>query len=225
MQMKIIDSLSAGISVEEIQKKLRITEEDGARELHETAVPLIHARAAYVTAYVDNHHRDEVRIEGRRFKSRVLGKNLEKVGRVFPFLLTIGEALENSADSRGDMLEKYYLDEIGNMALRRARVSFERHLRETFALEKIGCMSPGSLKDWPIEEQRPLFDLLGEAGSALKVRLTSSFLMLPRKSLSGIYFPSETTFFSCQLCPREHCDARKAPYSEDLARKYGILEE
>jgi hypothetical protein len=197
---------------------------DEARDLLDRSIPLIHARAAYGTAYVDHVGDDGVKIEGRWFKSRVLVKNLENVGRVFPFLLTIGAALDDRVASSADMLEKYYLDEIGNMALRRARERFEAHLRERFALEKIACMSPGSLNDWPLEEQRPLFDLLDEARKSLEMRLTASCLMLPRKSLSGIYFPSETTFFSCQLCPRDDCEGRKAAYSEKLAREYGIID-
>jgi hypothetical protein len=47
--------------------------------------------------------------------------------------------------------------------------------------------------------------------------------MLPRKSVSGIFFPAESTFFSCRLCPRDRCDNRKARYDEASAREYGIL--
>jgi hypothetical protein len=47
--------------------------------------------------------------------------------------------------------------------------------------------------------------------------------MLPRKSISEIYSPSETTFFSCQICPRERCDGRKARYNPEKARDYGVL--
>jgi hypothetical protein len=121
------------------------------------------------------------------------------------------------------MLERYLLEEIGNFALREARRQFEDHLRRTFALEKISSMSPGSLEDWPIEEQRSLFSLLSGVESALGVGLTASLLMLPRKSVSGIYFPSEVSFLSCQLCARERCDDRKARYDEVKARDYGIL--
>ena len=84
-------------------------------------------------------------------------------------------------------------------------------------------MSPGSLEDWPIQEQLPLFALLGEAPAAIGVRLTESLLMLPGKSVSGIFFPSASTFFSCRLCPRERCEGRKARYDETAAREYGIL--
>jgi hypothetical protein len=50
-------------------------------------------------------------------------------------------------------------------------------------------------------------------------------LMLPRKSISGILFPTEVTFFSCQLCPRERCEARKAAYDASLKKKYGLDDE
>jgi hypothetical protein len=78
------------------------------------------------------------------------------------------------------------------------------------------------LPDWPIEEQRPLFQLLGDVPAAIGVRLTESLLMLPAKSVSGIYFPTETSFFSYQLCPRKRCDSRKARYNLKLALEYGI---
>jgi len=44
--------------------------------------------------------------------------------------------------------------------------------------------------------------------------------MVPLKSVSGIYFPTEIKFESCQLCPREVCRGRVAPYDPDLVKKY-----
>jgi hypothetical protein len=192
------------------------------QSLIDTATPLIRARVAFTVSYLDAKQEDAVVIAGTRFRSRVLRQNLDQAGRVFPFVITIGGALEAKADQCSDILDKYYLDEIGNMALRKARLLFEDYLRRTFALKKISCMAPGSLEDWPIQEQSALFSLLDGVEAALGVRLTDSLLMLPRKSVSGIYFPSEASFFSCQLCPRERCDSRKARYDEELARKYGI---
>ena len=86
-------------------------------------------------------------------------------------------------------------------------------------------MSPGSLPDWPIEEQKKLFALLGDVQGVLGVRLNESLLMLPRKSVSGLFFPTEISFYSCQLCPRSNCEARKAAYNEDKAKEYGVLPE
>jgi len=121
-----------------------------------------------------------------------------------------------------DLLENFYLDTIGNVALTSARKQLKRHRESQFALEKISSMAPGSLADWPIEEQAPLFKLLGDVETSIGVTLTDSLLMLPAKSISGIYFPTEVSFFSCQLCPRERCESRKAKYSPRLAEDYGI---
>jgi hypothetical protein len=40
--------------------------------------------------------------------------------------------------------------------------------------------------------------------------------MVPTKSVSGIIFPTEADFQSCQLCERENCPNRRAPYDEML---------
>ena len=52
------------------------------------------------------------------------------------------------------------------------------------------------------------------------VTLSESFLMIPIKSVSGILFPKEIRFESCQLCPREKCAGRRAPYEESLWQEY-----
>ena len=82
-------------------------------------------------------------------------------------------------------------------------------------------MSPGSLADWPINEQKPLFELLGDVEKLVGVNLTDSFLMSPIKTVSGFRFSKESDYVSCQLCPREKCPGRKAPYEPNLyATKY-----
>lgn len=197
---------------------------DQVQGLVEAAQPLIKARAAYKVSYVEEKVEDAVTIDGIRLRSRVLRKNLDRVWRVFPYVVTIGNQLEQEAGARNDLLEKYYFDTIGNIALIKARKYLEDRLRSRYALEGMSYMSPGSLKDWPIEEQQPLFSILGDVEASIGVSLNKSLLMIPRKSVSGIYFPTEITFYSCQLCSRERCEARKARYNEKLAREYGILE-
>jgi hypothetical protein len=79
-------------------------------------------------------------------------------------------------------------------------------------------MSPGSLEDWPISEQPKLFSLFGDTERSVGVKLTDSLLMIPRKSISGILFPSEEGFVSCRLCPRENCPSRKALYDREAGK-------
>ncbi|MBW1696988.1 MAG: hypothetical protein JRH18_18185 [Deltaproteobacteria bacterium] len=64
--------------------------------------------------------------------------------------------------------------------------------------------------------------MLGDVETAIGVRLTESLLMIPRKSSSGIYFPTEIPFFACQLCLKEDCPSRKAAYDANKAKEYGV---
>jgi hypothetical protein len=207
-----------------VAKRLRVADQELLQRLINSAQVVMTPSAGFRTMYVDEKLEDRVVIERVVFTSRVLRRNLDTVGRVFLFVLTVGRAIDEMIESKADMLEKYLLDEIGNIILREARSRFEHYLQSAFALEKISCMAPGSLEDWPIQEQKPLFSLLPGVTETLGVQLTESFLMLPRKSISGIYFPTETTFFSCQLCPRERCDGRKARYDSEKARDYGVID-
>jgi hypothetical protein len=221
--MEKLEQISISLDIEEVKNKLRTGDWDQIQTLLEVAKPLISAKAVYEVCYIEEKLEDTVIIEGIRLSSRVLRKNLEKVGRVFPYVITIGANLEQKADSCMDLLEQYYLDTIGNIALVKARKHLEDHLHSRFAISDLSYMSPGSLVDWPIEEQRPLFSILKGAEAPIGVKITENLLMIPRKSVSGIYFPTEITFYSCQLCPRQSCEGRKAQYNEDMAREYGIL--
>jgi hypothetical protein len=225
--MEILEDIRLDLNPKKIGEKLRVQKTGNGNQfqgLFQTAKKLITPRAAYGVRYIDEKLDDAVVIDGICFRSRVLRKNLEMVGRVFPYVVTIGPGLEGKADASQDLLNKYYLDAIGNIALIKARKYLEDELRARFAMEGLSFMSPGSLKDWPIEEQRSLFSLLEGVEHAIGVQLNDSLLMIPRKSVSGIYFPTTTTFYSCQLCPRKHCEGRKAAYNEELAGKYGVLE-
>ena len=190
--------------------------------LIDIAKALVEPQALYEVHYIEEKLEDAVIVNGRRFKSRVLRKNLDQVERIFPFVITIGPKLGEKQTASTDLLENFYLDTIGNVALTSARKQLKRHLESQFALKKISSMAPGSLADWPIEEQAPLFKLLGDVDASIGVTLTDSLLMLPAKSISGIYFPTEASFFSCQLCHRKRCESRKAKYSPELAEEYGI---
>jgi len=223
--MPILDTIQINIDLEAARRRLHLKRESDLKALQDlvaAAQPLIEPRVLYKTCYIEEKLADGVIVEGLNFSSNVLRRNLDKIERIFPFVITIGSNFGAKLDACADLLEKFYLDVIGNVALNQVRLELKNRLCAEYALEKTAFMAPGSLPDWPIDEQKPLFKLLGDVEAAIGVRLTESLLMLPAKSVSGIYFPTETTFFSCQLCPREHCDSRKAKYDEKLAREYGI---
>jgi hypothetical protein len=101
-------------------------------------------------------------------------------------------------------------------------MAFHQSLEENFQPGNTSMMNPGSLEDWPIKEQAPLFKLLGDAKEKTGIELTEDLYMIPTMTVSGIRFPTEANFESCQLCPRDECPGRRAPYDKDLfGKKYG----
>ena len=185
------------------------------------AEALARPQTCYRIAHVEGKECDRVILEGVPFVSRVLRVNLEGVHRVFPFVATCGLELESWSQSMPGMLERYWADTIQEVALHWALENLSEHLAGRYRPGPLSRMGPGSLPDWPLEEQRPLFALLGEEPARIGVRLSENLLMTPIKSISGLFFPTEEPFESCQLCPREKCPGRRAPHDPHLfTRKY-----
>jgi hypothetical protein len=180
------------------------------------AEALAFPKTCFRIAYVDGKEDDRVILEGVPFISRVLRVNLEGVHRVFPFVATCGVELETWSQSMPGMLERYWADTILEMALHWAVEHLSEHLASRYRPGPLSRMGPGSLPDWPLEEQRSLFTLLGDEPARIGVRLSESLLMTPIKSISGLFFPTAEPFASCQLCPREKCTGRRAPYDPHL---------
>ena len=223
--MPVLENMQIKLDFDAVHRRLHLKKDTDLKALQALvaiAQVLVEPKVFYKICYIEEKLVEGVIIEGLHLRSKVLRKNLDKIERVFPFVITIGSKYSERLEACSDLLEKFYLDTIGNVALNQVRLELKNHLKAEFAVEKTAFMAPGSLPDWPIDEQKPLFKILGDVESAVGVKLTESLLMLPAKSVSGIYFPTETTFFSCQLCPRERCDSRKARYNEKLAREYGL---
>jgi hypothetical protein len=227
--MKILDKIPLGLNLEDVTKGLNWRERPGSSvslpELIKEAESLIKIKIVYKVSYVERREQDKVTIEGVTFSSKVLQKNLATVERVFPFIITIGRDLERSAGSCHDLLKQYCLEGMADLALSQAAQYLEQHLKSRHGLAGLSSMSPGSLEDWPITEQKSLFSLFGETEKLIGVKLTEHLLMIPRKSISGIFFPTAVTFLSCQLCSRKGCPARKAAYDGELRKKYGLDEQ
>jgi hypothetical protein len=155
-------------------------------------------------------------VEGVRFTSRVLRVNLDRAHRVFAFVATCGTELEAWYRAQSDLLRQFWAETIAEMALESILGVLRRHVVARFRLQKLSSMTPGSLADWPLEQQPELFGLVGDVHRTIGVRLTEALLMVPTKSVSGLLFASETTFESCQLCPSERCLGRRAAYDSEL---------
>lgn len=194
---------------------------DTVRRLVSEAEAIARPKAIFKVAYIDSKGDDHVVVDGMKLTSRVMRVNLDTAQRVFAFVATAGMELETWAGAKDDILEKYWAEAIMMQAVAAARAFLGAHLQDRYRPGLLSRMNPGSLQDWPLREQRPLFKLIGDTETSIGVRLTDSYLMIPRKSVSGIQFPTQESFESCQLCGREVCPNRRAPYDAMLfERKY-----
>ena len=218
--MEVLRNIPVEFDLGELLQRFRVPSDspdaDAVEELVARVREAVNPKAIYDVCYVEKRGRDSVELGSAVFTSRVLAVNLDGVHRVFPFIATCGRELDDIPGVTGDPLREYWLDELRIMALRAASARVRDRIEEKYHPGKLSSMSPGSLKDWPITQQTQLFSVFGDVEAEIGVRLTDSFLMLPMKSVSGIYFPTEHTFASCQLCARSDCPGRAAPYDPDL---------
>ena len=225
--MEVLDNIPVELDLAKVLNKMhqrRRNEEleKSVQELIEVARPIARPKAVYEVGYVDNKTEGSVDIGGVRFTSRVLRVNLDKVERVFIYVITCGRELDEIDVPSHELMESFLLDQVKETVLTLARKYLDDYLKRKYALGRMSRMAPGSLEDWPVTQQKELFSIFGNVEDLIGVKLTDKCLMVPIKSISGIYFPTEIKFESCQLCPREVCIGRRAPFDPDLVKKYGV---
>jgi hypothetical protein len=134
------------------------------------------------------------------------------------FITSLGSMTDKiikAASDSGDMLATIVMDAITTELLG----ILGNHVGEFIKKEGIReknwgstCeYSPGQYK-WTIEEQKELFSMVD--GNKISVELNDSCLMIPFKSISGVYGfgpidSIDKTRVACDLCPRENCIGRR----------------
>jgi hypothetical protein len=221
----VLDRIPFQLELEGLKKKLHVKDKSSlARDLEclvAEAQSLGRPKALYRVSFIESRGDDFITVEGVTLKSRVLRVNLDQAYRIFPYAVTSGTQLDDWTKGMTDLLTSFAADAIKEDILYQAIHHLMEHFRESHHLVQASRMSPGSLADWPIDEQRPLFKILGNTKDLIGVSLNESLMMAPTKSVSGVCFPTEVDFVSCQLCPREACPGRKASYDKNLyERKY-----
>jgi len=220
METEILDDIRFVANTESLKRRLRIRESGSnltrflalIKEGQEIAQP----KAMYRPAYIEDRSEEAVKVEGRWFRSRVLTVNLSQTHRIFIYVATCGVELDEWAKGQKDILSALWAEAVKETALRTAVKAVESHIEENYHPGKTSQQNPGSLEDFPLAEQRALFDLLGNTRLAVGVTLLSSLMMSPSHSVSGIIFPTTEDFQSCMLCPREKCPGRRSPYDPTL---------
>lgn len=191
-----------------------------ARETAEKVWAIARPRAVYTTSQVKCVGRDFVDIDNIRFESRILNKKLCDLETVYPFITTIGKELDEFKAPPGEMWQSYILDSIKTMMLISAADYVTEHIQKEYNLTEVALMNPGELKDWPLAQQIPLFELFKGEEKAIGISVSKGGAMRPLKSRSGIVFPDDTGFVSCRCCTQENCPGRRAAYDPKLVEKF-----
>ncbi|MDD4859162.1 MAG: vitamin B12 dependent-methionine synthase activation domain-containing protein [Dehalococcoidales bacterium] len=221
----VFTDIPVKLNAEEVIKKLHLHNqnvqiEDMVKELVDDVSRIARPKAIYRVAYIENKKDDSVEIGGITFTSHVLRLNLDKVERVFPYVATCGKELDAFKPDDSDVMKSFCLDLMKRLVVLSAVDFLTARMKQRHELGQMSHMNPGSLTDWPITQQKQLFALFEDIEGQIGVLLSESCVMRPLKSVSGIYFPTEARFESCQLCPREKCIGRRAPYSPEIAETY-----
>ena len=155
---------------------------------------------------------------GHIFNGPNIAKILEGSEIAVIFIFTLGKKIDdliNKERGSGGTLETIIMDSITTSMLGTLGDYAGRLIKNSMPLQKgygATCTySPGQYK-WTIEEQKEIHKMVD--GSSIGVSLNESFLMIPFKSISGIYgFGPENkinrTRVACDLCPRENCIGRR----------------
>jgi hypothetical protein len=136
--------------------------------------------------------------------------------RVAFCICTIGPGIEREVTSLsegGELLRAVVLDSVGSVAAEAVAEVLDQQIHEIAAAEglKTSCRASPGYGDWDIREQEAIFLLL--PAESIGVKLSESFMMIPRKSVSFAVDISEKPVRmrsenSCRNCDRIDCRFR-----------------
>jgi hypothetical protein len=221
MEKKIVTIDPASVSIDLLMSELHMTEKHkhyGAIEkMYKEAIQIAKPVALYA-GFVPEKYEGGISINQVKVEEPFVNEMLKDHELVFPFVTTCGEEIEEWSTSFTNMFEQYAADALKEIFLDAVTDAVRSEIKEKyFTAEKIiSNINPGSLSEWPMQGQVPLFEMLGGKDSVkehIGVVLKDSMIMVPVKSESGIAFASDTAYHNCQLCTAENCPSRAAPYS------------
>lgn len=137
--------------------------------------------------------------------------------RIAVFIGTAGEeftAVTRRYNAGGDYLKGYIVDVFGSLFAERMAGFVQDKLQEEMAaqgLQITNRYSPGYC-NWPLSEQKRLFEMLPEDAEVCKISLTESMLMIPIKSVSGIIGAGHDVKqreYACDVCTDMKCPYRR----------------
>jgi hypothetical protein len=219
--LNVIDPVPVVLDPAELLQTLKV----GTRRLSDDLVSLmedtksiLEPKAVYSFARVADLSDDQVRLDdGHVLRSIVLGDMLETGQEIVPHVITVGPKLEERAHEDKSLLHAYLLEKIAEHALDKARDYLKSYTGGRLG-PILSNFSPGTGTGelFALEQQPALFSML-EPSKNVGVHLTPGYMMVPRKSVSGIFAATREEYVACAHCPRQ-CESRRRPYKGNYQR-------
>ena len=221
MEKKILTIAPSEVSIDTILSDLHMSKEHKSygkvAELYEAAVKIVKPVALYA-AFTPEVRDGAIWLNGVKLEEPFVYKMLSGCEVVIPYVASCGREIDEWSLSLQDLLGQFVADTIKESYMDAVLSKFLSEAKERYfdGGKSISTINPGSLKEWAITGQEPLFKILGSVTEDTGVVLKDSFMMAPTKSVSGIAFESDTPYHNCQLCPKADCPERAAPYEERI---------
>lgn len=157
---------------------------------------------------------------GKILASKKMVHALRESEGVIMFIATAGKQVDVKIDqlmAEGRLADAYVADALASAAVESLVDRFHADIAEKLGHhgQRVGLrFSPGYC-DWPVTDQRQVFASLDH--EAVGVELGDTFLMTPRKSVSGVFgifsssknAPARIMDNPCQRCGKQDCIARR----------------
>ncbi len=218
----ILEHIPFTLDVSGLMEKLHIDEEDtddaaDLNELVEKVRQIGNPKVMYRVLPVYQLGNGTLDAGETVFEGRLFDEITCIGGEVYAYCATCGAELNELAEGL-DVFQKFWLDEIRLVMLTAARKYFADYLRKTYQIEKLTYSSPGSgpADLWPIRALKQIFILLaGSQTLPIGVTLGESMLMMPEKSVCGIFYASEHDQIACKHCKMPCCPHRRADFEAE----------
>jgi hypothetical protein len=223
-QLTVITSFEISLGVADILEGQGIPSSDAsppllavAKETTNEALGLITPAALYAILPVQEFEHQQVVLDGgANFSGPLVARALAGATELAVAVCTIGSALEERMSAlfaAGDALQALALEGAGIAAIKQVAMMLGVQICDSATARglSVGMRASPGQEGWPIQQQRVLFDLI--PAEKIGVRLTSSCLMLPRKSVSfviGLGPEMRADAVPCDFCSkRERCQWRR----------------
>lgn len=218
---RIVLNIPVDFTVETLAPLCRVRPDSGAWDLLEEAVPLVNQfgapRAVIKWASVNAIEGDHTTIDGVTFESKVVADKLRHTPRVFLSVVTAGSGLEQCEELKNGLM----LNMLDGALLYHASAWMIGYMKDRFGFDGSSMLSPGSLPDWPIQNNFSLFDIIGNT-EEIGVSLNAAGYIKPWNSGSHIHFSGDG-YQNCSLCRKYDCVGRRARFNrEEYIRIFGM---